>query len=159
MNTKTFCSLLVAVSFCVVAPLHAQETAGEKASEAWDTTKKTTKKAAKEVASTTKKAVNKVENAVSKPAAAQQKIEVNVSTSAIDIPNTLSAGPMLFTIRNNTEKPHKIAFEGGSLKNVVVDLGPSRSGKAEVTMPAGTYKVHCAIKDHFGEPTARLTVK
>lgn len=160
MNTKMFLSLLAAVSFCVVAPIRAQETAGEKTAEAWDATKKTTKKAAKTVANTTKQAAKKVENAVSNPSGPTQKVDIALGATGVSLPRTLPAGRVLFAVQNSTQESHEIAIEGGSLKDVVITVSPNRSGTAEVTLAPGEYKVGCRIKDHQGkEAKSRLTVK
>ena len=159
MNTKMFLSLLAATSFCLVAPAHAAETAGEETAEAVDATKKTTKRVAKEAANTTKDAANKVGNTITKATGPEQKVDVNIGSTGVTLAqSSIPAGPTLFSVLNHSEKPHKIAFEGGSLKKTEVDVAVNKIGKVQMNIPAGTYKIRCNTSGHH-ESTAKLTVK
>lgn len=160
MNTKTFFSLLAMVSICVVVPVPAQEAAGEKASEAWDATKKTTKKAAKEVAATTKKAADKVEKAVTKPSGPQQKVDVGVGDHGLSMPSKLQAGNTLFTVNNSGDLNHTFEITGPGLKGVSAEVGRTQTRTIQLDLKPGTYVAGCNAREHQGkEAKQKFTVQ
>lgn len=62
---------------------------------------------------------------------------------------TAPAGPVAFTLANESSVPHNIAVEGGG-----IDAGPSETiqggGTAElvVDLPAGEYEYYCDVPGH-----------
>ena len=159
MKTKMFVSLLAAVSLCVVVPATAQEKSSGKTATASDTTTKTTKAGTSKAAATRQETSSKGQKADGKASGPTQNVDVNIAGTGVSLPiSSISAGRVIFTVLNQSEKPHKIGIEGGTLKNIEVSVPMNTSGKVEVTLTPGTYKLRCTIKEHH-ESSAKLTVK
>jgi plastocyanin len=160
MNTKMFLSLLAAGSFCVVAPAQAQQqTPTGKTSGAQPATKQTAGKASKQAPAASNKATGKTANAGAKPSGPQQKVELvmgstGLSPTAINV----SAGSVVLNIRNNSDKPHKIVLEGGTMKKVEAPVSVAGSGNITGDLTPGTYRLSCQLGGHM-ESAAKVTVK
>jgi uncharacterized cupredoxin-like copper-binding protein len=164
MKMKTFFSLLVAASICGLASVRAaDQTAGEKASDAWDATKKGTKQAAHAVANTTKKAAKSVEKTVTGQNAASgqvHKVDINMLDRGLQMPSTVPAGRVLFTVKNGGDLNHTCAMTGGTLKDVSLDVAPGKSGTMELSLTPGKYQAYCKFAGHEGkEARSSFTVQ
>lgn len=77
------------------------------------------------------------------------RVEVHLSEYAIQMPQTLPAGPTTFLVRNEGHKSHSFKIEGPKtgfqLETVV---RPQETGSLEVTLQPGEYKVYCPIGSH-----------
>jgi plastocyanin len=159
MNTKMFLSLLAAGSFCVVAPAQAQQTESKKTAGAQTATKQTAGKANKQAAGTSTKAADKTAKAGAKPSGQQHKVDVVIGSMSLS-PNKLDvpAGSVMVDIRNNSEKPHLMVLEGGTMKKVEANVAVGGSGSITGVLEPGTYTLRCQMGGHM-ESGAKLTVK
>src|SRR4051812_16709270 len=103
-------TLLMATFALSIGTVLAQETAGEKAAEAWDTTKETakhvgrsTKQTAKEVGHTLKRGAEKVANKIVEtvtPDPDAHGVEVKLAADSIDMPKSIPDGKTAFVVTN-----------------------------------------------------------
>ena len=159
MNTKMFLSLLAAGSFCVVAPAQAQQPYAGTTGGAQGTTKQTSGNANKQADATSNKAADKTGKAGAKASGPQQKMEMIMGMSGLTPPkSTVSAGTVVLSVRNSSDKPHKVVLEGGTLKKISVNLNMNSVGTIDGVLEPGTYTVSCQTSGHH-ESSAKLTVK
>lgn len=159
MNTKMFLSLLAAGSFCVVAPSQAQQSETGKTAGAQGTTKQSSGKANKQGAATTNKAAAKTGKAATTKSASEQRLEVVLGSMGVS-PTKLnaSAGSIVLEITNNSDKPHKMVLEGGTMKKVSADVAVGGTGKLTGDFDAGNYTLRCQMGGHM-ESGAKLTIQ
>src|SRR5215212_11511505 len=93
--------LLICILALFAMPARAQETAGEKAAEAWGTTKKTAKNVGHTLKRGTKKAAHTVKEALT-PDPDANRVEVKVAPNSIDLPNSVPAGKAAFVVTNTS---------------------------------------------------------
>jgi uncharacterized cupredoxin-like copper-binding protein len=76
-------------------------------------------------------------------------VEVRLSEYAIQMPQTLPAGPTTFLVRNEGHKSHSFKIEGpkidGQLETIV---RPRETGTLQITLQPGEYKVYCPLGSH-----------
>lgn len=143
---KTLLPIIV-VSAISVGLIQAQ-TAGEKASEAWDQTKQTAKEAGHAVVKTTKKAANAVADALT-PEPGARKINVTVAEDRIDMPTSLKPGKTAFIVKNDGKEKHNFEVEGeGTDRKFITDLTPKQTKVLHVSLKRGTYTVYCPVGDN-----------
>lgn len=163
MKTKIMLTASAAVLAltCTVPARAAEKTASEKTAEAWDATKKTTNEVTQKVVNKTKEVVSAAENAVSKPDADAQKVNVTVSDSGVQMPSTVKAGKTAFIVKNSGKQSHNFEVEGAGInKSFWFDVSPNETKIMQVDLKAGTYEADCRVKDHAGkEKKVKLTVK
>jgi plastocyanin len=159
MNTKMFLTLLAAGSVCVVAPVQAQQTKAEKTSGGQSATKQAAGKANKQAPAASNKAADKTGKAGAKASGQQHKVDVvigsmSLSPTKMEVP----AGSVQLDIRNNSEKPHLMVLEGGTMKKVDANVSVGGSGSIAGVLEPGTYTLRCQMSGHM-ESGAKLTVK
>jgi len=143
---KTLLPIIV-VSAISVGVVQAQ-TAGEKASEAWDQTKQTAKEAGHAVVKTTKKAANAVADALT-PEPDARKVNVTVAEDRIDMPTSLKPGKTAFIVKNDGKEKHNFEVEGeGTDRKFITDLAPKQTKVLHVSLKRGTYTVYCPVGDN-----------
>jgi iron uptake system EfeUOB component EfeO/EfeM len=126
----------------------AQESAGEKAADAWDTTKHTAKKVGRTLKHETKKAANAVVEAVT-PDPDAHRVDVKVTADRIDMPKSIPAGKTAFVVTNTGNE--KLAFEverTGQEQNFATSLAPQQTKVLQVRLERGQYHAGCFIKGH-----------
>jgi len=95
------------------------------------------------------------------PAAAPKvEVEVRLSEYAIAMPRTLAAGATAFVVHNDGLKAHSLKIEGPGVAELLsVPVQPRKTGRLEVTLQTGKYKVYCPIGSHADKGmTTALTV-
>ena len=117
---------IVALMICAIAlagnAVRAQESAGEKAADAWDTTKHTAKQVGRTLKKETKKAANTVIEAVT-PDPDAHRVNVKLSATTIDMPREVPAGKAAFVVTNNGNEKLNFDIEGqGFDKNFALTL-------------------------------------
>jgi uncharacterized cupredoxin-like copper-binding protein len=143
---KTLLPIIV-VSAISVGMVQAQ-TAGEKASEAWDQTKQTAKETGHAVVKTTKKAANAVADALT-PEPDARKINVTVAEDRIDMPTSLEPGKTAFIVKNDGKEKHNFEVKGdGTDRKFITDLTPKQTKVLHVNLKRGTYTVYCPVGDN-----------
>lgn len=87
-------------------------------------------------------------------------VEVRLSEYAIQMPQTLPAGPTTFAIRNEGQKSHSFRIEGPGIEgSSVAVLRPGETANLQITLQPGEYKVYCPIGSHSAKGmTMKLTV-
>jgi hypothetical protein len=153
---RTLAFLILAISLSTMA-IHAQETAGEKAAEAWDKTKstakqvgRTTKETAKNVGRTlkreTKKVANTVVDAVT-PDSDAHRVNVKLTAGNISMPKRLPAGKTAFVVTNTTNESLTFEVSGADLEQrLAATLGPKEKKVYQVNLDRGRYQAACVIK-------------
>lgn len=124
------------------------QTAGEKASEAWDQTKQTAKEAGHTVVKTTKKAANAVADALT-PEPDARKVNVTVTEYRIDMPAKLKPGKTAFIVKNDGKEKHNFEVKGnGTDQKFHIDLTPKQTKVLHVNLKRGTYTAYCPVGDN-----------
>jgi hypothetical protein len=149
-------ALLIATLALSTGPVVAEETAGDKAAEAWDTTKQTakqvgrsTKQTAKEVGHTLKRGTEKVANKIVEtvaPDADAHRVEVKLGPDSIDMPKSIPDGKIAFVVTNTAAE--KLTFEvaGKSLdERFMTTLSAKQTKVFTVHLERGRYQVSCLI--------------
>jgi hypothetical protein len=91
-------------------------------------------------------AVGSEEPQVDKAAA---PVEVRLSEYAIEMPQTLVAGPTTFLVRNAGKKIHSFKIQGPGVEELLAKpVPPQASGTLQVTLQPGEYKVYCPVGSH-----------
>lgn len=74
------------------------------------------------------------------------EVPVSLTEFAIDMPTSLPAGPVVFTIRNDGSAPHNFVIEGDGVEGrLPARVAPGTSATLELDLPAGTYTVYCPV--------------
>lgn len=76
-------------------------------------------------------------------------VEVKLTEYAIEMPESLPAGPTTFVIHNEGHKNHSFVLEGeGTEGKLESSLRPHATANLEVALKPGKYKVYCPIGSH-----------
>jgi uncharacterized cupredoxin-like copper-binding protein len=76
-------------------------------------------------------------------------VEVHLREYAIQMPETLPAGPTTFVVHNDGQKHHSFKLEGPGSEGIVEKPIPAgETGSLTITLKAGEYKVYCPIGSH-----------
>ncbi len=76
-------------------------------------------------------------------------VEVRLSEYAIEMPQTLVAGPTTFLVRNQGKKIHSFKIQGPGVDELLAKpVGPQAAGTLQVTLQPGEYKVYCPVGSH-----------
>jgi plastocyanin len=76
-------------------------------------------------------------------------VQVSLVEYAIEMPDSLPAGPTVFEVTNDGSFAHNFAIEGQGIEQVFdTDLEPGETRTLEVDLQAGTYEVYCPIGTH-----------
>ena len=76
-------------------------------------------------------------------------VEVTETEFAIEMPDTLPAGPVTFRVTNAGTIEHNFEVEGqGIEEELPANLQPGESGTLEVDLEPGTYEVYCPVGNH-----------
>lgn len=81
-------------------------------------------------------------------------VEVGLTEYEIDMPATVDAGTITFTITNNGSEEHGFEIHDANDEEIAAldeNLGPGESATLEVTLEAGTYRVYCPVDGHAEE--------
>jgi len=80
---------------------------------------------------------------------AGEEVPVSLMEFAIDMPDTLPAGPVTFMVTNNGTITHSFEIEGAGLEEQLEsELAPGETGMLTVDLAPGTYEVYCPVGDH-----------
>jgi plastocyanin len=79
--------------------------------------------------------------------------QATVSMTAVEFafqPSTVnvSSGTVTFTLRNDGQFPHNIAFDGREGTLFGDNLASGQSASATITLPPGTYTFYCPVDAH-----------
>jgi uncharacterized cupredoxin-like copper-binding protein len=78
-----------------------------------------------------------------------EEVPVSLMEFAIDMPDTLTAGPVTFMVTNNGTITHSFSIEGAGLdEELKSELAPGETGKLKVDLAPGTYEVYCPVDGH-----------
>ena len=93
-------------------------------------------------------------------AAASAPVAVSLREFAIDMPDSLPAGPTTFTVTNDGTIEHSFEIEGqGVEQELEHHLKPGESMDLQVDLAPGTYEVYCPVDGHKEQGMERdLTV-
>ena len=76
-------------------------------------------------------------------------VEVRLSEYAIEMPQTLPAGPTTFVVHNEGGKIHSFKIEGPGVTEILdKPVPPKQTGSLQVTLQPGEYKVYCPVGSH-----------
>ena len=76
-------------------------------------------------------------------------VEVRLSEYAIEMPETLVAGPTTFLVHNAGKKIHSFKIQGPGVDELLSKpVPPQTTGKLQVTLQPGEYKVYCPVGSH-----------
>ena len=86
-------------------------------------------------------------------------VEVTLTEYAIEMPESLPAGPTTFVIRNEGQKTHSFVLQSDETEEKLSSsLRPHATANLEVDLKPGTYKVYCPIGNHEAKGMARTVV-
>ena len=86
-------------------------------------------------------------------------VEVRLSEYAVEMPPTLPAGPTTFLVRNEGRKNHSFKIEGPGIEDMLeAVVKPHETGRLQVTLQPGEYKVYCPIGSHASKGMTRTLV-
>jgi plastocyanin len=89
-------------------------------------------------------------------AAASAPVAVSLSEFAIDMPDSLPAGPTTLQVTNDGTIEHSFEIEGQGLEEELDHhLQPGETLTLQVDLAPGTYEVYCPVDDHRGEGMER----
>jgi plastocyanin len=76
-------------------------------------------------------------------------VEVHLSEYAIQMPETLPAGPTTFVVHNDGKKVHSFRIEGPGFSEILAKpVPPQETESLQVTLQPGEYKVYCPVGSH-----------
>jgi glucose/arabinose dehydrogenase/uncharacterized cupredoxin-like copper-binding protein len=76
-------------------------------------------------------------------------VQVSLVDGAIEMPDTLPAGPTTFEVTNNGTMEHNFEIGGPAIQlRLDSNLQPGQSGTLEVDLPPGEYQIYCPVADH-----------
>jgi uncharacterized cupredoxin-like copper-binding protein len=76
-------------------------------------------------------------------------VEVTLSEYAVEMPHTLPAGPTTFLVHNEGKKIHSFKIEGPGIDEILSKpVRPQETGKLQVTLQPGEYKIYCPVGSH-----------
>jgi hypothetical protein len=76
-------------------------------------------------------------------------VEVRLSEYAVEMPPTLPPGPTAFLVSNEGRKSHSFKIEGPGIDGMLeAILRPHETGRLEVRLQPGEYKVYCPLGSH-----------
>jgi len=76
-------------------------------------------------------------------------VEVKLTEYAIEMPESLPAGPTTFVISNEGRKTHSFVLEGEATEEKLESsLRPHATANLEVALKPGKYRVYCPIGSH-----------
>lgn len=79
-------------------------------------------------------------------------VQVSLTEFAIDMPDTLPAGPTTFEVTNNGSTEHNFEVEGeGVEEEFEANLQPGETMTMEIDLQAGAYDVYCPVGDHHDQ--------
>ena len=82
-------------------------------------------------------------------AAAGEQVDVSLIEFAIDMPATVPAGEVTFSVTNDGTITHSFEVEGNGLEEELASpLSPGQSGTLTVDLAPGTYEIYCPIGNH-----------
>jgi uncharacterized cupredoxin-like copper-binding protein len=80
---------------------------------------------------------------------AGQQVPVSLMEFAIDMPQSLPAGPVTFAVTNDGTITHSFEIESADMEEeLAAELEPGESGMLTVDLAPGTYEVYCPIGNH-----------
>lgn len=86
-------------------------------------------------------------------------VEVRVSEYAIEMPQTLAAGPTTFIVHNKGDKKHSFKIEGPGIDAILAKpVPPQETESLTVTLQPGEYKIYCPIGSHEAKGMTRKLV-
>jgi plastocyanin len=90
-------------------------------------------------------------------------VDVHLSEYAIQMPQTLPAGPTTFVVHNDGKKIHSFRIEGPGLSEILAKpVEPEMTESLQVTLQPGEYKVYCPVGSHENKgmkTTLKVTAK
>jgi plastocyanin len=76
-------------------------------------------------------------------------VEVILTEWAIDMPTSVPAGTVIFTVTNTGTVSHNFEIEGNDIEQTFeTDLAPGETRVLEVELQPGTYEVYCPVSGH-----------
>jgi uncharacterized cupredoxin-like copper-binding protein len=76
-------------------------------------------------------------------------VDVHLSEYAIQMPQTLPAGPTTFVVHNDGKKFHSFRIEGPGFSEILAKpVEPQMTESLQVTLQPGEYKVYCPVGSH-----------
>lgn len=79
-----------------------------------------------------------------------QAVEVSLVDFEIDMPESIPAGHVTFSISNDGGTTHGFEVEGNGIEEEVEEISAGDSATLEVDLEPGTYEVYCPVDDHRG---------
>lgn len=80
------------------------------------------------------------------------QVPVSLTEFAIEMPDTLSAGPVTFAVTNDGTVTHSFEIENAELEEeLAATLEPGETGMLSVDLAAGTYEVYCPVGNHAAQ--------
>jgi uncharacterized cupredoxin-like copper-binding protein len=80
---------------------------------------------------------------------AGEEVPVSLMEFAIDMPDSLPAGPVTFMVTNNGTVTHSFEIENADLEEELEsELAPGETGMLTVDLAPGTYEVYCPVDGH-----------
>ena len=94
------------------------------------------------------------------PSTTPVRVEVRLREWAIDLPDTLPAGTITFTVRNVGHDDHAFRIHGHGIDAATRALEPELAATLTVTLAPGRYRSECPVKEpEEREDHARLGMR
>lgn len=78
-----------------------------------------------------------------------QTVQVELTRDAIQMPNTLRAGPTTFVVKNSGEVVHSFQIEGEGIDGGIgAPLAPGETRQMVVDLKPGSYRIWCPVDEH-----------
>jgi hypothetical protein len=76
-------------------------------------------------------------------------VEVHLTEYAIEMPETLPAGPTNFIVLNQGGKTHSFKIQGPGINALMsAPIPPHTKGTLQATLETGEYQVYCPVGSH-----------
>jgi iron uptake system EfeUOB component EfeO/EfeM len=124
------------------------ESASDKAGNAWDATKQKTKEAAHDVADASRNVAGAVVETVA-PDKDAHRVKVDLTGDSLDMPRSVNSGKTAFVVKNSgTEKQNFEITGKGIDREFVFAISPKETKTLQVDLQPGHYKALCTVTDH-----------
>lgn len=136
--------------FGAASPAWAEESLGEKVTDAAENAVRATNQTARKVGETIEEKVDELRGeAAPTPVHNGNKVEVTLTDHSIQMPAAIPAGPTTFVVTNRSAEKQRFGIDGSKVdRELSKSLLPGETALLTVDLPAGNYDVENPDRDH-----------